>query len=197
MKTIAQFPPHKQVEYRFYTALAAWLVGLIAIDLLPISAEAIQSLASALIAGGVSAAAVWMSRYAEPGDLKAPSRIRTVTFTTLAAALTVLLALAFGQGVGGQGFSAGLPFCIGLAAALTVLAPLLGLWAVRVTVAAIGALAALSAGLFIGEREALVLLCQFAFAGAALGAAFSSVMRRARELEQVTESPTPGGPPSC
>lgn len=194
MKTIAQFPPHKQVEYRFYTALAAWLVGLIAIDLLPISAEAIQSLASALIAGGVSAAAVWMSRYAEPGDLKAPSRISTVTFTALAAALTVLLALAFGQGVGGQGFSAGLPFCIGLAAALTVLAPLLGLWAVRVTVAAaIGALAALSAGLFIGEREALVLLCQFAFAGAA----FSSVMRRARELEQVTESPTPGGPPSC
>lgn len=103
---------------------------------------------------------------------------------------------------------------------MTVLIPVLGLWAVRVPVAelaatkalaghragaperrevaaAIGAVAAMAAGLLIGERDTLVLLCRFAFSGAALGAAFGSVLPRAREIARSADLSTAEDDPPC
>lgn len=80
-----------QVEQRFCDAVLLWLAALIGLSLLPISAETIQSLRSVLIAGGQSALVIWIVRYAEPGELTSPSRIRTATFTVLGLAATALL----------------------------------------------------------------------------------------------------------
>jgi len=110
----------------------------------------------------------------------------------LAALVTGALAVALTQGVGNATVAAGLPFLIGLFAATAVLTPTVGLWATPLPVAAgVGSLAALAAGLLVGERETLALLCQFAISGAALGAAFASALQRARELAAADGSPEP------
>lgn len=180
-----------QAEQRFCDAVLLWLAALIGLSLLPVSGETVRNLHSALITGGPCALVIWMVRYAEPGDLTLPSRIRTAAFTALGLAVTAVLALVYVHGVGNAVYQAGLPSVIGMAAAVTALIPALGLRAVRMLVAALlGALVALGAGLLIGERDALTLFCQFAFSGAAFGAAGASAIRRARELGRHTDSST-------
>lgn len=191
MKLLDQLPPLKQTEYRIYAAFAGWFAALSALALSPIPTSLASSLGSVLIAGGISAAAIWAGRYAEPGELRPPSRARTATFTVLAAAFTAVLALAWAHDVGGPETVAGLPFGIGLGVTMTVLTPVIGLWAVPVPVAAgLGGLVALATGGLIGERDALVLICELAFAGAAIGAAFASLLGRVRELAKTDASLT-------
>jgi hypothetical protein len=191
MKLLDQRPPLKQTEHRIYAAFAGWLAVLSTLALSPIPTSLASSVGSVLIAGGISAAAIWAGRYAEPGELRPPSRARTAAFTVLAAAFTAVLTLAWAHDVGGPETVAGLPFCIGLGAAMTVLTLVVGLWAVPVPVAAgLGGLVALATGGLIGEHGALVLICEFAFAGAAVGVAFASFVGRVRELAKADTSLT-------
>lgn len=188
MKTFVPFALHKR-EHRFYSALAAWLASLIALTLLPIPSTLARGLTGMLITGGGATCLVWLGRETELGDLRPPSHIRTAAFTMLAAAATVLCALARAHGVGGPEVAVEWPFAIGLAATITALAPVVGLHEVPASVAAIlGGLAALAVGWLIGERAGVVLLCEFAAPGAMVGAAFASLIQRARNL---TAAPSP------
>lgn len=113
----------------------------------------------------------------------------------LAAASTAVLTLAWAHDVGSPETVAGLPFGIGLGAAMTVLTPVVGLWAVPVPVAAgLGGLVALATGVLIGERDALALVCEFASAGAVIGAAFASLAWRIRDLATTETSSAEGSP---
>lgn len=185
-----------EAEQRFCDAVLLWLAALIGLGLLPISAEAFQSLGIVLTVGGLSAVAIWALRYAGPGDLTPPSLRRTATYTTVAAATTTLLVVGRDAGIGSADMAAMWPFASSLAATATVLTPVVGLSKVPVPLAALlGGLAALLAGLLIGERDALALVCEFAFAGTAVGAVFASLIARARELAAAAASPGAEGSP--
>jgi hypothetical protein len=172
-----------KTEGQVYSAGAFWLAALIGLTLLPISESVVRDLSSVLITAGGTACVVWLRRYAEPGDLKPPSCARTATFTILATAVAALFTLMHAYGIGGPEFSASLPFAIGLAATVAALTPILDLWEVPTSIAAVlGGLAALAAGMLLGERTGVGLLCTFVIPGAMVGAAFAILMQDVPEL---------------